>query len=87
MKDKQGLSPEDQTKDQNTKDPSGLNMEEKWQEVKADYQMKYPILTEKDLELQPGQFAAMTDRIASKTNRCRSEVNNEIRYWNTGLLP
>ena len=86
-KDKQGVTSEDQNTSQNSKDPVSLNLEEKWQEVKADYQNKYPMLTQKDLELQPGQFGDMADRIASKTQRCRSTVSIEIRYWNTGLLP
>lgn len=80
-------TPEDKSNKRHSEDPISLNMEEKWLEVKADYQQVYPMLTDKDLELVPGKFGELTDRIASKTQRCRSEVNNEIRYWNTDLLP
>ncbi|HUH26617.1 hypothetical protein [Gelidibacter sp.] len=85
--DKGLLTPKDQNNKSNCKDPVSLNVEEKWLEVKEDYRRTYPMLTDKDLDFLPGKFSEMTDRIASKTQRCRSEVNNEIRYWNTGLLP
>lgn len=85
--DKALFTEEDQNNKSNLKDPVSLNVEEKWHEVKDDYCRAYPMLTDKDLDFLPGKFSEMTDRIASKTQRCRSEVNNEIRYWNTGLLP
>lgn len=78
---------DDENKVNSSKDPISLNIEDKWQQVKDDYQRAYPMLTDKDLKFSSGEFNEMTDRIASKTQRCRSEVNNEIRYWGTGLLP
>ena len=85
--DKGQLPSGNQNNKSSSKDPVSLNVEEKWFEVKEEYRRAYPMLTDKDLDFLPGKFSEMTDRIASKTQRCRSEVNNEIRYWNTGLLP
>lgn len=52
-----------------------------WERIKADYHLKYPNLHERDLNYLPGEFDKMTSLIASKTQRCRAEVNNEIRSW------
>lgn len=51
------------------------------EKIKGAYQKHYPLLNDDDLYFLSGQFEIMTDIIASKTQRCRAEVTNEIRYW------
>ncbi|MBO3098999.1 hypothetical protein [Gelidibacter pelagius] len=58
-----------------------------WERIKDEYHLKYPNLTKRDLSYVPGAFDKMTSLIASKTDRCRAEVNNEIRSWEASKKP
>lgn len=69
---------------ENPENTNNLNLEEKWELIKADYHKKYTNLNDNDLMYLPDRFQKMTSNIASKTKRCNAEVNNEIRQWKIG---
>lgn len=56
-------------------------MEKKWATIREDYRRKYPRITDNDVDYLVGGFQKMLGIIASRTNRSRAEVSNEIRYW------
>lgn len=71
---------------QDVRNPDNSNnqpLEAKWEVIKKDYQQQYPALNDDDLQYLPGEFEEMMSLIASKTQRSRAEVNNEIRRWET----
>lgn len=66
---------------ENPENSENQTLEQKWHVIKKEYQKKYPILNDNDLIFLPGEFFTMLSLIASKTERCASEVNNELRNW------
>lgn len=73
--------PKDYQEIDNPAKTSSKVLEAKWAQIKKDYHKKYPFLEDKDLNYWPGEFEKMTSLIATKTERSRAEVHNEIRYW------
>lgn len=69
------------------KDPKGnkdsnLTIERRWNVIESAYRKRYPAVTDEDVQFRSGEFDAMTDRLAKRTNQSREAVTNEIENWN-----
>ena len=63
--------------------PSGRDVESRWNGIESDYRKKHPSVTNEDVDYRSGEFDNMTDRIAKRTNRNRNDVNGKIRNWDS----
>lgn len=61
----------------NTSDP----IERRWNDIKSDYKMHYDSLTDEDLTYKSGDFKSVVERIAKRTHRNPSDVQQEIENW------
>ncbi|WP_434036201.1 hypothetical protein [Formosa sp. 4Alg 33] len=57
------------------------DLQKKWNEIQNEYRKKYPSLTSEDVDYRSGEFDSMTDRLAQRTNRTRTDIQNEINDW------
>ena len=61
----------------NTSDP----IERRWNDIKSDYRMHYDSLTDDDMSYDSGDFNSVVERIAQRTHRNPSDVQQEIKNW------
>lgn len=76
----QGEVSYNQTNPRELEHPNSDN-ESLWKDIESDYRRRYPNVTDEDVNYKSGEFDAMTERIAKRTNRNREDVYNEIRDW------
>lgn len=73
----------DRVKNNNGQSDQYINhdLEVKWHTIQKDYRKRYPNLTSEDVDYKTGEFDAMTERIAIRTNRKPHDINDEIKNW------
>ncbi len=64
----------------NTGDDS---LEGRWSNIQADYRKKNPTITDDDVDSKKRNFDQMIASIARRTNRSTTEIEKEIRDWDS----
>lgn len=57
------------------------DLEDIWYGIQDEFRIRYPILTDEDVNVQSGQFHYTLDRISRRLNRLPEEVRREIENW------
>ena len=61
------------------------DLEDIWFGIEDEFRMRYPTLTDEDVNVEPGRFKNTLDRMGQRLNRTPEEIRRDIENWDSSI--